>query len=199
MELDFGLIDGQTPLDEEEKEGLLIGTITTRKELDEFEQLNIEQALRWIIGKKFKTEEILSEGFIRRLHRRMYGSVWGWAGEFRRSNKNIGVDRFEIPIALRSLLDDCRYWIQHQIYLPDELTIRFKHRLVEIHCFANGNGRHSRLMADIIIEHVFNQPIYSWGSQLDLSKSGKVRNLYIEAIKMADAGNLAPLIKFARQ
>ncbi len=99
MELDFGLIDGQTPLDEEEKEGLLIGTITTRKELDEFEQLNIEQALRWIIGKKFKTEEILSEGFIKRLHRRMYGSVWGWAGEFRRSNKNIGVDRFEIPIA----------------------------------------------------------------------------------------------------
>jgi Fic-DOC domain mobile mystery protein B len=156
MELDFELIDGQTPLDEEEKEGLLISTITTRQELDEFEQLNIEQAIRWVTGKKFKAEEILTEDFIKQVHHRMFGSVWAWAGELRKSNKNIGVDRFEIGTALHTLLGDGKYWVNHQTYPPDEAAIRFKHRLVKIHCFANGNGRHSRLMGDLVVEHIFN-------------------------------------------
>jgi Fic-DOC domain mobile mystery protein B len=199
MGLDFELIDGQTPLDEEEKEGLRISTITTRQELDEFEQLNIERAIQWVTGKKFKAEEILTEDFIRHVHRRMFGSVWAWAGEFRKSNKNIGVDRFDIGTALHTLLGDSKHWVNHQTYPPDEAAIRFKHRLVKIHCFANGNGRHARLMGDVIIEHIFKQPIFSWGSKSNLTRNGEGRNRYIMAIKAADAGEMNPLMQFARQ
>jgi Fic-DOC domain mobile mystery protein B len=199
MGLDFELIPDQTPLDEEEREGLLISTITTRQELDEFEQLNIEQAIRMVMGKKFKADEILTEDFIKQIHRRMFNSVWAWAGDFRKSNKNIGVDRFEIGMALRTLLDDGKYWVVHQTYAPDEAAIRFKHRLVKIHCFANGNGRHSRLMGDLVTEHIFKQPIFSWGSKSNLTKNSKGREQYIAAIKAADAGDINPLMQFARQ
>lgn len=109
MGLDMEYINGQTPLDEDEKEGLKIKTITTREELDEFEQNNIEEAMMWIFSKKFTTEKLLTESFIRNLHKRMYGKVWSWAGEFRKTNKNIGIDKWQIPTALKSLLDDTTY------------------------------------------------------------------------------------------
>jgi Fic-DOC domain mobile mystery protein B len=197
MGLDLDYIDGQTPLDEDEKEGLLIPTIATRGELDEFEQQNIEQAVQWSLGRSLKAENVFTEEFIRALHKRMYGNVWAWAGEFRKTNKNIGVDKWEIPTALRQLLDDVKYWYENKTYNPDELTIRFKHRLVSIHCFANGNGRHSRLMADIVIEKIFKEPVYSWGAG-DLVKKGDPRTTYLSAIKAADNGDIQPLIKFAR-
>lgn len=145
-------IDGQTPLDDDEQEGLLITTITTRGELDEFEQLNIEEAIIWSLRRSFKLEDVFTESFIITLHIKMYGNVWKWAGEFRKSNKNIGVDKFEISVELNKLLNDTIYWIENKVFEPDEIAIRFKHRLVSIHCFPNGNGRHSRLIADIIIE-----------------------------------------------
>src|SRR4051812_24290274 len=106
MGLEFELIKGQTPLDEEEKEGLRIPTITTREELDEFEQLNIQEAIQWTLNRKFRKSEILTESFIRQVHKKMYGNVWMWAGEFRNTNKNIGVNRFHIQSALKQLLDD---------------------------------------------------------------------------------------------
>ncbi|MGH2564811.1 MAG: mobile mystery protein B, partial [Ginsengibacter sp.] len=148
MGLDLDYIDGQTPLDEDEKEGLLIKTIATRGELDEFEQQNIEQAVLWTLSRSFKADAVFTEDFLRALHKRMYSNVWAWAGEFRKTNKNIGVDKWQIPTDLRNLLDDTKFWYANNTYSPDELTIRFKHRLVSIHCFPNGNGRHSRLMAD---------------------------------------------------
>ena len=150
-------IDGQTPLDDDEQEGLLITTISTRGELDEFEQLNIEEAIIWSLRRSFKLEDVFTESFITTLHIQMYGNVWKWAGEFRKSNKNIGVDKFEISVELNKLLNDTIYWIENKVFEPDEIAIRFKHRLVSIHCFPNGNGRHSRLIADIIIEKIFKQ------------------------------------------
>lgn len=197
MGLDLDYIDGQTPLDEDEKEGLLIPTIATRGELDEFEQQNIEQAVQWSLGRSLKAENVFTEEFVRALHKRMYGNVWAWAGEFRKTNKNIGVDKWEIPTALRQLLDDVKYWYENKTYNPDELTIRFKHRLVSIHCFANGNGRHSRLMADIVIEKIFKQPLFTWGAA-NLVKAGDTRTAYLNAIKAADKGDIQPLIIFAR-
>jgi Fic-DOC domain mobile mystery protein B len=155
MGLDLDYLDGQTPLDEDEKEGLLIPTIATRSELDEFEQQNIEQAVQWSLGRSFKIETVFTEEFICALHKRMYGKVWRWAGEFRKTNKNIGVDKWQIPTELKYLLDDLIYWYTNQTYPPDEIAIRFKHRIVSIHCFPNGNGRHSRLLADIVIEKIF--------------------------------------------
>ena len=144
MGFDLDYIDGQTPLDEEEKEGLLIPSIATRGELDEFEQQNIEQAVQWTFGRSFKPETVFTEDFVRLLHKRMFGEVWAWAGTFRKTNKNIGIDKWQIPIELRCLLDDVRYWHENNTYPPDEIAVRFKNRIVRIHCFANGNGRHSR-------------------------------------------------------
>lgn len=101
MGLDLDYIDGQTPIDEVEKEGLLIETITTKGELDEFEQQNIEEALQWVFGKKFKAKDVFTDKFICNLHKRMYGHVWAWAGNFRKTNKNIGIDKFQIPMSLK--------------------------------------------------------------------------------------------------
>lgn len=197
MGLDLDYIDGQTPIDEDEKEGLLIETITTKGELDEFEQQSIEEALQWVFGKKFKAKEVFTEKFICILHKRMYGHVWAWAGDFRKTNKNIGIDKFQIPMNLKVLCDDALYWIENQTYSPEEIAIRFKHRIVSIHCFPNGNGRHSRMMGDIIIEKIFDQEPFSWGA-VNLSKANDSRAAYLKAVKQADQGNYQPLLDFAR-
>lgn len=197
MGLELLYEDGQTPLSEEEKEGLLIKTITTHNELDEYEQLNIEKAIQWIMRQKLKKETILSEQFIKALHKRMLGEVWNWAGEFRKSEKNIGITWIKIGQELKVLLDDTLYWINNKTYPPDEIAIRFKHRLVNIHCFPNGNGRHSRIMADIIIESVFGHPVFSWNHS-NMVKADETRKSYITAIRKADQGDITPLMKFAR-
>ena len=199
MGLDFELVDGQTPLDEEEKDGLLIPTIATRGELDEFEQLNIEKAIQWTLMRKFKKDDILTEDFVKLVHKKMYGDVWTWAGEFRKTNKNIGVDRSQVAIELRKVLGDCKYWIDHGTYPPDEIAVRFKHRLVSIHCFSNGNGRHSRMMGDLIVEKIFGRPVFTWGANDKLAKAGDTRKEYLNAVKTADANNITPLLEFARK
>lgn len=142
MGLKLEYIDGQTPLNEEEKDGLLMKTITTRGELDELEQLNIEKTIEWILNNKFARNKILTEEFIKIVHKKMFGDVWKWAGTFRKSEKNIGVRWIVIAIELKLLLEDTDFWIDNNTYPADEIAIRFKHRLVSIHCFPNGNGRH---------------------------------------------------------
>jgi Fic-DOC domain mobile mystery protein B len=197
MGLNINYIEGQTPLSEDEQEGLKIPSITTREELDEFEQLNIEKAIQWTFGKKLKAEQLFSEKFIKDLHKRMYGEVWKWAGTFRTSEKNIGVKSYLIGIEFKQLLDDAVYWTQNKTYNSQEIAIRFKHRLVSIHCFANGNGRHSRLMADLIMEKLYNEKFFSWGSN-NLVKATETRTAYIKAVKKADQQDLLPLIAFAK-
>jgi Fic-DOC domain mobile mystery protein B len=191
--------EGQTPLDEDEKEGLLLPSVTTRGELDEVEQRNIEEAIRWTIEvrRKFSPERVLTEPFVLEIHQRMFGGVWKWAGTFRRSNKNIGVDKYLIPTELKTLLDDCTFWVANNIFPADEIALRFKHRLVSIHCFANGNGRHSRLMADIVVEKLLKRTIFTWGS-LNLIQSPEFRPTYLTALRQADKGNYEPLLIFAR-
>ena len=197
MGLDFDPTEGQTSLEDEEKEGLLIPTITTRLELDEFEQHNIEQAIEWTLRSRFNAERMFSERFVREVHRRMYGSVWKWAGEFRTTEKNIGIDPVMIPVELRKLLGDAAFWVENDSFVPDEIAIRFKHRLVQVHCFPNGNGRHSRLMADIVASHVLGEPVFSWGSESLVAKRA-AREEYLAAVREADEGNLSRLIVFAR-
>lgn len=197
MGLDLDYIDGQTPIEEEEKEELMIKTISTRGELDEFEQQNIEKAIEWTLNRKFGINEILQEKFIIKVHKQMFSNVWKWAGKFRKTNKNIGVDKFQISTEIKYLLDNCNYWIENKTYNNDEITIRFKHRLVQIHLFPNGNGRHSRLCADILISHGFGESIFSWSGK-DLTKRGIARTKYLSAISEADKGNFKPLLEFAR-
>ncbi|WP_149243620.1 mobile mystery protein B [Dyadobacter sp. 32] len=199
MGLELHYDEGQTPLDEEEKEGLLLETVTTRGELDEVEQRNIEEAVRWTIERrrKFTAAEILTEDFMKSLHKRMLASVWQWAGSFRNTNKNLGVDKYQIGLELRMLLDDCKYWVENNTYSPDEIAVRFKHRIVSIHCFSNGNGRHSRLIADIIVEKIFGGEVFTWGS-LNLTKGGDMRSAYLNALRQADKGIYDALVAFAR-
>jgi len=197
MGLDLRYAEGQSPLDEDEKEGLKIRTISTRGELDEFEQANIEMAVKWSLSRKIPLEKMLSIAFIKELHKRMFSEVWKWAGTFRQSNKNIGVDKFFIEQELKKLVDDCKYWINHQTWSNDEIAIRYKHRLVKIHPFPNGNGRHSRLSADILVSHILERPVFTWGGA-QLNNPGDIRSEYLNAIYDADQGNIRPLINFAR-
>jgi Fic-DOC domain mobile mystery protein B len=198
MGLEFDYKDGQTPIEDEEKDGLKIKTITTQGELDEFEQLNIEKAVEWTIHANFKAEKILTEKFVKDLHKRMYGEVWKWAGEFRRTEKNIGITWTQIGVALKTLLDDTKFWIDNKTYPPDEIAIRFKHRIVSIHCFPNGNGRHARMMADIIMEKIFDEEIFTW-HQSNMVKADTIRKDYIRSLKEADNGNIKPLLEFAKK
>ncbi len=197
MGLDLQYQVGQTPLNKDEINGLKIKSITTQSELDELEQLNIEKAIEWTISTRLKTERILTEKFVKELHKKMYGDVWKWAGEFRKSDKNIGVQWAQIRVELKNTLDDAIYWVDNNTYSPEEIAIRFKHRIVSIHCFPNGNGRHSRLMADIIMEFVFHEKIFTWHKS-NMVKADKVRKKYIEALRKADNRNIKPLIDFAK-
>ena len=188
--------EGQTPLDPEQINGLKIKTISTQRQLNEFEQTNINEALKWLNSKR-KIKDVLSEEFMIQLHKRMLGMVWKWAGQLRRTETNIGIDWTRISMELRLLVDDANFWVEHQIYLPEEIAIRFKHRLVSIHCFPNGNGRHSRIMADLIALHVFGLNKFSWGHS-SLVDSSEQRKMYLNALKLADNGDFDQLIKFAR-
>ncbi|EXI72917.1 MAG TPA: mobile mystery protein B [Candidatus Accumulibacter phosphatis] len=184
---------GATPLDPDELASLLPRHITTQGELNEWEQLNIVQGEAWA---RRQRREILSEPFLRQLHRQMFGKTWRWAGEFRKSDKNIGVDWLRIGIELRQLLDDVRYQVEHASLPPDEIAVRLHHRLVAIHPFANGNGRHARLLADLLVVRL-GQPRFTWGSR-NLVDAGATRQAYIAALQAADARDYAPLLAFTR-
>ncbi|MEQ8524754.1 mobile mystery protein B [Gracilimonas sp.] len=192
----FDYPEGATPIDEDEKEGLLIPHISTREELNEWEQRNIIDAYSWL--DRTRRKDYLSEEFIRKLHEEMFGKVWAWAGDYRQTDKNIGVDWAQIPIHFRQLLDDVRYWIDHETYSPDEIATRFHHRLVQIHLFPNGNGRHARVMTDVLLEKALDQGPFSWGSG-SLLEEGDVRTAYIQALRSADVHNYESLLDFVRK
>lgn len=189
-------VPGQTPLDPDAAAGLRV-PVATREGLNRVEAENIAEAVRWLARRRSMTPDtILDETFLRDLHRRMFGRVWRWAGEFRRTDTNIGAPWFEVPVQLRLLLDDTAAWITSGMD-ADEVAVRFSHRLVSIHPFANGNGRHSRLAADQLAIALGRRP-FSWGAAADLTSAGERRQAYLDALRAADAGDIAPLRTFAR-
>ena len=169
-----------------------------RGELDEFEQSNIEDAIGWSLASRVSVDNYFTQEYVKECHKRMFGQVWRWAGQFRTTDKNLGVDKYQIPIELKKLFDDSRFWIKNETFEKDEIAIRFKHRLVSIHCFPNGNGRHSRLMADVLISQLLDRPSFTWGGS-DLLRDGESRAQYLSALREADNGNVQPLLKFCRQ
>jgi len=191
--------DGATPLDPDDAEGLLHPHVATRGELNELEEANIqigaEWALRAVVPGR-QGADVLTEAFLYGLHKRMFGDVWEWAGEVRRTNKNIGVDKALIRMEIRNLVEDARTWRQTGVYGPDEIAVRFHHRLVQIHPFVNGNGRHARLMADMIGVQS-GRPPFSWGDNTRTTTPA-LRAAYISALRQADQGDVGPLIAFAR-
>lgn len=186
--------DGSTPLDPDEMDGLIHKHVTTRGELDELEQANIDEGMQWL--KKQKTPEILTEGFACELHKRLFGKVWKWAGSFRKTEKNIGVDPRQLAIQLRQLLDDAKFWVEHGTYSPKELAARFHHRLVYIHLFPNGNGRHARIMADAILTKLLDEPEIDWAGGYKLESMNERRDQYISALRAADKHDYNELFKF---
>jgi len=188
----FAQPDDATPLTPEEQRDL-IPNLAYRGELNEAEQENIARGQDWALGRR---RDLLHEKFIRDLHKRMFGDVWRWAGKFRATERKLGVPFFEIPVALRQLLDDGKTWIEYKTFPPDEIGVRFHHRLVQIHPFPNGNGRHARLMADLLVMQL-GEERFSWG-RANLQKVSDVRRGYIDALRAADHHDLQPLLEFAR-
>jgi len=185
---------GATPLDADELAALIPKHITRQGELDEWEQLNIEQGETW--ARKQRRWDVLDESFLRQLHKQMFAATWSWAGSYRSSDKNLGVDWRQIGVRLHDLLADVRYWIEHQAFAPDEIAVRFHHRLVSIHPFPNGNGRHARLAADSLVMKL-GQPRFTWGSR-SLVETSETRQQYIRALQAADKGGYELLTRFAR-
>jgi Fic-DOC domain mobile mystery protein B len=185
--------DHATPLTPGERHGLRQAHITYRSELNAAEQRNIYQAEDWAFARR---REFLTDKFVKELHRRMLGDVWQWSGKFRATERNIGIPHYEIPMAVRQLLDDAHVWIEHQSYTRDEIAVRFHHRLVQIHAFPNGNGRHARLMADLLVIRLGGDR-FSWG-RTNLQSVNDVRRRYIAALQAADNHDVVPLLDFAR-
>ncbi len=186
--------EGATPLDPDEMEGLRFKHISTRGELDQLEQANIIEGMQWLA--KQKAPDVLTEGFVRDLHKRLFGKVWKWAGQFRRTGKNIGVDPGQIAIQLRQLLDNAQYWVDNNTYLPKELAARFHHQLVYIHPFSNGNGRHARIMADAVLTKLMNESAIDWAGGHSLESMNQRRDQYIAALRAADRHDFRGLLVF---
>lgn len=221
----FKYPEGATPLDPNESTGLIPDHITTQADLNEWEQANILEAETWLMthfiyhllpigyniptwgygtsnngkssGNILNVERLLSIDFIQQVHKKMFDKTWRWAGKFRRSDKNIGVDWLIIPVKIKELADDIIYQITHHTYEIDEIAARLHHRLVAIHPFSNGNGRHSRCITDIFLR-IHNQPLFSWG-QKNFYDSSPVREKYISALRSADKYDYHELLIFVRQ
>jgi Fic-DOC domain mobile mystery protein B len=185
--------DAATPLTPEERRDLIPSYITNRDQLNEVEQRGIAAADRWAFSRK---RDVLDERFLLSLHKRMFQDVWKWAGGFRTTPRNIGVEAYQIGVDLRHLLDDVRYWVEHSTYPPDEIALRFHTRLTWIHPFPNGNGRHARLSADLLIV-ALGADRFSWGGGA-LVDDDELRKTYIEAVRAGDQYILGPLLAFAR-
>lgn len=184
-----------TPLSAEELADL-IPTLATKDELNEWERENILLAREWATSDRSPPLEMASDQYIRKLHERMFGETWKWAGQYRLTEKNIGVAVHQIRECLMALFGDVRYWIENRTYAPDEIAVRFHHRLVLIHPFPNGNGRHARLLADVMVMKLGNRT-FTWGS-VSLVEEGSARAKYLEAIRAADNGDIQLLLLFAR-
>ena len=185
---------GATPLDPDEANDLIPSHITTKEQLNEWEAENILEGERWAHSRKKKG--VLEEKFVRDLHKHMFGKTWKWAGKFRKTEKNIGVAPEQIAVRLRNLLEDTRTQIEQEVEPLVGIAVKFHHHLVSIHPFPNGNGRHARLMTDLLLTENGSVP-FTWGKG-DLVHAGKVRDRYLEALREADRGNYDLLLGFVR-
>ncbi len=186
--------EGATPLDPDEMEGLKFPHVETRIELDQLEQQNIQDGLKWL-SRQRSYNKLLNEGFLLELHQKLFGAVWDWAGKYRRTGKNIGVGPVNISTEVRNLLDDAKYWIDHQAYSREEFAARLHHRLVQIHPFSNGNGRHARVFTDAVLEYQLSQKPVNWSTDESINDETHRQN-YIKALRTADDGDYQLMIDF---
>ncbi|HVA54636.1 MAG TPA: mobile mystery protein B [Gammaproteobacteria bacterium] len=188
-----GMDDAATPLTSEEQQDLIPSYISLRRELNEAEQANILEAEQWAFARRRNVPDLQ---FLSTLHKRMFGRVWRWAGNFRNTERNIGVAPAQIRPDLQQLVNDCNYWIKAGTYPPDEIAARFHHRLTSIHSFPNGNGRHARLATDLLLA-ALGRPRFSWGRE-NLVDATQTRKAYVASLRAADQHNIGPLLDFVR-
>jgi Fic-DOC domain mobile mystery protein B len=187
---------GATPLSDEEGDGLRPSWVATRADLNAAEAANIVKALQGRRWRSMPTERLLDDLALRSLHKAMFGDVWTWAGQYRLREKNIGCDPRDIPVKVRDLCEDAKYWFADEDLSVDEAGCRFHRDLVAIHPFANGNGRHSRAATDLLLTSLGARP-FTWG-RANLGRSSETRARYIAALRAADAGDHGALLLFAR-
>ena len=193
----FGQFSGDNTSLEPEEQKDLIPSLATREELNEWERDNILQARQWALAdRQLSRLNPVAEEYVRKLHGRMFDQTWKWAGTYRKTEKNLGVPVPQIHERLAQLLGNAAYWIENKTYDVDECAIRFHHELVVIHAFPNGNGRHARLIADVLTAKNGNS-VFSWGSN-DIVSAGNARHAYLEALRAADRGDIRPLLTFSR-
>jgi len=185
--------DGHTELSADDCEGLIPSYVTTRGDLFDAEQRNIVAALRHAPP---RTARLLDDKYLRELHKSMLGQVWDWAGRYRTRETNIGIDPSDIAGAVRTLVDDTTAWVDMAVYDPDELCARFHHRIVQIHPFPNGNGRHGRIAADYLLVSL-GEATFTWGQRLNVG-TDDLRRTYRLALKRADGGDISALLTFCR-
>jgi len=193
--IELTIHEGQTPLDPDESIGLIPAHLTTQAELNDWEQENILRAAQWL--KRARSPDVLSERFCRTLHQQMFDQTWRWAGSFRRSDKNIGCDWTQIATRLHDLFSDTRWWIDNATFSCDEIAARFHHRLVSIHPFPNGNGRHARAMTDAL-QRSLGLAAFTWGGAGNLVAANDARSRYLAALRAADRGDYGLLLAFVR-
>lgn len=199
----FGGADGSTPLRDEEIAGLIPTWVATREDLNRAEYTNVLRGVAWagLQASSRAPGRLLTTSAVKRLHREMFGEVWRWAGTYRRHDTNIGNAWTEVPLAVQQILDDVSHQVTHLDELPwdrDEVAVRFHYRLVAVHPFSNGNGRHARLAADCLVQAMGGQP-FTWGRQ-ELGVEGSARREYLAALRTADKSqDIGPLLRFARR
>ncbi len=186
--------DGHTPLADEDYEGLIPSFVVSRGELNDVETANIADALTQRRVPPANT--VLDPKYLRDLHRDMFGQVWHWAGKDRTREVVVGIDPADIAVRLRVLTDNARYWVANDVFPIDELATRFHHRLVQIHVFRNGNGRHGRAATGILLRSL-GQPPFTWGAGLAVTPD-ELRARYIGALRRADADDFVDLLAFVR-
>jgi Fic-DOC domain mobile mystery protein B len=170
--------------------------VTTRADLNEVEEENILKGATWARRSRGGSDGVLNEDFSKNLHKQMFGDVWKWAGRYRQTELNIGIPSYLVAVEMPVMFDNARYWVEHQTFTPDEIAVRLHHRLTQIHGFPNGNGRHARMMADLLIAKVGGEP-FTWGGG-SIHDTGTLRKTYVEALQAADNHDHVPLLAFAR-
>lgn len=194
---EFDFDDHNTPISEEEIDGLIIPIIRTRDDLNEAEALNLTEGTLWL-KEKARSINIFDDLFLCKLHKQLFGQVWKWAGTYRTTNKNIGIFWEDVPVQMRAKTDDAKFWFENEIYSPIELAVRYHYALVHIHPFPNGNGRFSRTIADYIVEKTYELEPLKWGND-NLVESTNARKTYLAAIvEMDGSGDITSLLDFAK-
>jgi Fic-DOC domain mobile mystery protein B len=189
-------ISGETPIDD--ASGLKPRGIRVRAQLNDVEARNIRKAvMRYLVTRPSRRQAPFTLDWCYKLHREMFGDVWRWAGQKRTTELNIGVPAHRIDVELKTLMDDLIFWRAQGTMETIEQAARLHHRAAFIHPFLNGNGRWSRLLANIFLKQSAHG-LTVWPEET-VGNASIIREQYLAAVRSADGGNYEPLIALHRR